>query len=150
MTDLRAFIEARLAEDERAASIDGPSPRPWVAVTDADGGPCVRTGTDEEPEWQREVNHQVWHCDDEADGCPEQARMWIAEAEHIVRHDPARVLREVAYKRRIFARHAPVVDGTQSSWAWFQGSESASEEALRELAMVWSDHPDYRTEWSTA
>lgn len=87
--------------------------------------------------------------------------------------------------------HQPVVDGTQSTWAWFQGSESRSERALREvaakraiLALVervenlenridgewpigWSadypsgellqllaatyvDHPEYRTEWSTA
>lgn len=57
-------------------------------------------------------------------------------AAHIARHDPARVLREVAAKRAIVERYAKAPD-----WA---GGED-----VRLLAAVWSDHPDYRQEWRT-
>lgn len=50
-------------------------------------------------------------------------------------------------KRQLLENHAPVIDGTQSSWAWFEGSESESELILRLLALLHADHPDYREEW---
>jgi hypothetical protein len=151
--ELREFIEQRITEDERAACIDGPSPRPWVAVTDADSGPCVRTGVDQEPEWQREVNHQVWHCDDEADGCPEQARMWISEAEHMARHDPARVLRDVEAKRRLLAQYQAVCDEVRSPKSAehrmnARARQFALDEVLVTLALPFSDHTDYNPSWS--
>ncbi len=43
--------------------------------------------------------------------------------------------------RRLVERHAPVVDGEQNSWAWFEGSESASEAVLRELAVKYGYPP---------
>jgi hypothetical protein len=58
-----------------------------------------------------------------------------------------RALCDVDVKRRLLAKHAPVIDGTQSSWTWFEGSESASEEVVRLLALPYADHPDYREEW---
>lgn len=50
---------------------------------------------------------------------------------HIARHDPARVLREVEAKRQILdlPSHTCVT-------------------VARRLALVWSDHPDYRPEWA--
>ncbi len=44
--------------------------------------------------------------------------------------------------RSLVERHAPVVDGEQGSWAWFEGSESASEAALRDLAAKYGHQPD--------
>jgi hypothetical protein len=63
--------------------------------------------------------------------------------EHIARHDPARVLREVAAKRRILAaaaEYSPELEhGDNGEWAF--------DLVVRELAAAWSDHPDYRAEW---
>jgi hypothetical protein len=53
-------------------------------------------------------------------------------------------------ERRLYRRHAPVVDGTQSSWTWFAGSEFESELALRELAAGKADRPGYRDAWRPA
>ena len=43
--------------------------------------------------------------------------------------------------------HAEVADGSQDSWAWFQGSESESERVLRELAARNAALPGFRPEW---
>ena len=57
-----------------------------------------------------------------------------AEAEHVGRHDPARALREVEAKRKILAltfQYDLMID------------------LLIALAVVYSDHPDYRSEWAS-
>ena len=69
------------------------------------------------------------------------------QAPFIARHDPARVLREVQAKRAILARHAQA-----RAWSYppGDGDESVQAElevAIRHLATIWSDHPDYRDEW---
>lgn len=55
---------------------------------------------------------------------------------HIVRYDPARVLRDVDAKRRILADRW---GGPDHHDMW--------EHHLRLLAAVYDDHPDYRLEW---
>lgn len=70
----------------------------------------------------------------------------IAEADTEA-HAALRVLGEM---RETLDRHSPVIDGTQSSWTWMQGSESESTRVVRGLAAAWSTHPNYRTEWSTS
>jgi hypothetical protein len=70
------------------------------------------------------------------------------QSEHIARHDPARVLRDVAAKRRLFAKHAPVINGTQGSWTWFEGSESESEKVMQLLSLPYADHPEYDPAWA--
>lgn len=62
-----------------------------------------------------------------------------AEAEHIVRWDPARALREVEAKRRILERHNPCDD-------WSYGDASTCPE-LCLLALPYADHRDYCQEW---
>ena len=63
-------------------------------------------------------------------------------AGHIVRHDPARVMRQCKSFRRI-------VDMWTDADA--RDSEGIVEDALRPvldaLAAIWADHPDYREEW---
>jgi hypothetical protein len=85
------------------------------------------------------------------------ARAWLpignpdaAAREHIARHDPARVLREVAAKRAILAGHSTV-----TGWNWPDQSDGsvqmdyveALRRTLRHLAAVYSDHPDYDEAW---
>jgi hypothetical protein len=105
MTDtssLRAFIEARLAED-------------W------------------ESEWPHRPTCQRF---DSA-----RTRWMTCNCDY-----PERWMREVGAKRAILqaaAEYSPELEhGDNGEWALNL--------AVRTLASVWSDHPDYRTEWSTA
>lgn len=92
-------------------------------------------------------------------GGPNQAR-WIAE--HIARHDPSRVLREVAAKRRVLERHDPVEvwnNGGKrvayvecSTCAEGVGERMAVDWPCPELtgmAAIWVDHPDFDPSWRT-
>jgi Family of unknown function (DUF6221) len=132
---LTAFLEARLAEDEATAreAAAGDQAR-WKATGDlepavyvADGGP-VAVGP-----WGGSLRED--------------------EAAHIARHDPARVLRDVAAKRAILAMHAEF-------WRLYRTFEQAGEpgsislgraqglsDVLRQMAAVYASHPDYRAEW---
>jgi hypothetical protein len=77
-----------------------------------------------------------------------------ANAEHIARHDPARVLREVEAKRRIIdefviarAKFKRVIPGND-----FEAGERAARFhsmhlAVRLLALPYSGRPGYREEW---
>lgn len=81
-----------------------------------------------------------------------------AVAEHIVRHDPVRVLREVEAKRRLLDEHKPdrpkgrpnmerhcLTCTTAQGW-----DETASEAnclTLRLLALPYADRPGYREDW---
>jgi Family of unknown function (DUF6221) len=84
------------------------------------------------------------------------------EAAHIARHDPARVLREVAAKRAILAEHEaiypavgradgggiPDPEGVVSVFAYCHVcDEDAPCSTLRHLAAVYSDNEGYRDEW---
>ena len=73
-------------------------------------------------------------------------------SEHIAHHDPARVLREVAAKRRILYDHAPQAKGyrTACSRCHYGNSLGANWPCLTmaSLAAVWPDHPDYKQEWA--
>lgn len=150
MDDLIAFVTARLDEDETeakaAAAVAGPD---WhhklfldldgaatTMIVSAAGSPLADT----------------LHRDDEE------------MAPFIARHDPGRVLREVGAKRAVIAIHDPSRHPDDpSSVRWcpvcITGRHGYPEEwgddpypclTLRQLAAVWSDHPDYRQEWAAA
>ncbi len=103
-TTLHERIAAEL--DRRTAVANSADGADWTLVERAEYGPKVG-------EWMREVNHQVWHCDDEQDGCPDAARGWIAEARHIALHDPADALRRYAGELEVLERHALSTDASQ-------------------------------------
>jgi hypothetical protein len=68
----------------------------------------------------------------------------IAASMHVVRHDPARELREVEADRAIIARYEfELSHGKDASgpvcWAFY--------EAIKLRAAVHSDHPAYKAEW---
>lgn len=140
-SDLTAFLSARLDEDEAAAkaaaSVAGPDwhhdnfsefgSRPTTKIFSAAGSPLV----------------DMLHYDDEE------------MAPFIVRHDPARVLREVEAGRRILATYAAFQQraAAQSeagdmvglgTWA----ATRMVHEIIKIRAAVWSGHPDYRQEWA--
>lgn len=146
--ELREFIEQRIAEDEAAAlaACGGPK-RPEARV--AFGG--------------------HWHVDPWYDGTRERCDLnagvggWltnsgaleVAVGEHAARHDPARVLREVASCRKLLeladylmgwsAEHVATVTEPEIKSMRFAGRE-----ILRQMVSRWSDHPDYDPSWSPA
>lgn len=82
-----------------------------------------------------------------------------AVARHIARHDPARVLREIAAKRVILARWEfaanQVAVGAVNEAAGYGPADpgwplraDSHELDVRSLAVAWNDHPDYRPEWA--
>lgn len=105
--------------------------------------------------------------------CPDERGL---NAEHIARHDPARVLREVEAKRRIIAEVERWVHFYLDDDSWYScglaigydetepGSGCDDEDrrgqcdcgldarrlcVLAPLATVYDQHPDYRAEWAT-
>jgi hypothetical protein len=80
---------------------------------------------------------------------------WAGIAEHIVRHDPARVLREIDAKRRILAECAywhgklakEAVDPSPMPFPALGEVLDAVTPILRALALPYADRPGYREEW---
>ena len=133
MTTLVGFIEARLDEDERRAR--AATPGPWERAT---GG----TETDFN-------GSGVYVFMDRIVADLRAAKMpnHVADAEHIARHDPARVLRDVEAKRKLLAFLVVLAGETDLGDAWWR-LEQSHPAPLRLLAAPYSDHPDYRSEWS--
>ena len=145
-----AFIEARLADDERIARTA--TAGPWrVAVdeyaheTDAsiiESAVLMGDGRPQRIAGPGYVGGGVWRKDD---------------ATHIARRDPARALREVAAKRLILRGHRPQDD---DGWddppdvcarcRYDQGLDTYAWPCptVRALAAVWSEHPDYDPAWA--
>lgn len=72
-----------------------------------------------------------------------------ADAQHIERHGPRRILRECAAKRAIIelADHVESMD-YQIQSEWGGDLDGTGDDILKSLAAVYSDHPDYRQEWA--
>lgn len=102
MTDPIAFLRARLDEDEQVAL--AAKPGPWQV----DGGTV----------YARHPTDEIVDYTDSAD--------------HIARHDPTRVLADVAAKRQIIE----LVIGAYAGYA-----------VLPLLALPYAGHPDYREDW---
>jgi len=133
MDDLVQWLRAQLDEDERIARA-------------AEGDP-VFDGTGIVIERNR------------ARGFPDRVAGLISPvATHIARHDPARVLRDIDAKRRLMKQifmYEAKIDG---EWGCCHGADeieagmceetSPNEiEALRLLALPYSDREGYRAEW---
>jgi len=67
-------------------------------------------------------------------------------AQHIARHDPARVLAECEAKRWIVAWCDPLYDDDGKPFGG-GGCTEAWWDSLQALALPYADHPDYREEW---
>lgn len=118
MSDLVEFLKARFNEDEQTAR--KVTAMTWsllrdpggVRIEDENGSPIASDAYD--------------------------APLTADELEHIARHDPARVLREVEAKRRMLPHL--IVDGHT-----LDHCDRCM--VLRLLALPYADHPDHREEW---
>lgn len=144
MEDLIAFVRARLDEDQAAAE------RARDAEFCKDGrwnargpfGDDYRLGS-----VQSEVNESI--LGEDADDVP------FPFADHIARHNPARILREVEAKRRMFDLHVLAErdygDGFVTELCMVCDPQEPEPfypcQTLRLLALPYSDHPDYHEEW---
>lgn len=142
MSDLTKFLLARIAEDEAVAreATSGPwahnPSKEWF--TDPDKLRAARAGI-RQTGANEFVSAESGAVGVAATG-PSDDHQSMADANHIARHDPARVLAECEVKRRIvelFPSPAPV-----DSW------DEAGERVLEMLALPHADHPDYRSEWT--
>ena len=132
---LAEFLEARLAEDWEAATASittvGDTWEASGSVVEIEGDTKGRSVF----EWTV--------CFDE--GAPSEA-----QADHIARHDPARVLREVAAKRRIMEFAEKVDALAETVFQEFSNHPEADGVALlKMLALPYADHPDFDPNWST-
>lgn len=128
--DLVTWLRAQLDDDERAAR--EATPGHWQADAAPDGRWYIDPGRD-------------------ADDVGEVARR--ADAEHIARHDPARVLAEVDAKRRILDACPPEDDFEQRVrfGSWESCSDGCPADVMlnvvKLLALPYADRPGYRDEW---
>jgi hypothetical protein len=149
MTDITAFLVARLDEDATMAHAAS------AFYDDADENGVSWDG--HEGESQNGSMH-FWPA-------PHLGVIYdVASGRHINRHDPARVLSEVAAKRALLAehvqvRHAPVVEWSSPMYGCtvcdagcqcypgVNGSGTEGCNTVRIMAAVYAEHPDYKEEW---
>lgn len=115
------FLEARITEDELAAHAAIDTAAGWLARYD-----------------YRDVKDSDGHYVVQADS----RYPTTAQAAHIARHDPARVLRECDARRTIIA------DFLRRDALGDLPGRSAAEDALKALAAVYSRHPDFDRAWA--
>ena len=143
--DLVEFLRDRLDEDFEAVRLvlgvnvmaairHGKSAPRWVPSPKSDAG--------------------VW----DTDGVPRVKFVWARERDHIIRHDPARVLAEVEAKRSLIARgdtlfcecnfaDAPPTNPDDRSQQIPHHYDCTAYRIAQVLALPYADHPDYRVEW---
>lgn len=115
---LTHFLAARLDDDEQVArqATDGP----WLARESGEAGDYVIPA---DTESTREYVARMHTCSASLD------------AEHIARHDPRRVLREIAAWRAVLA----FVDMQDRPYDFLP--------LIDPLARVWQDHADFNPVW---
>lgn len=161
MTDIVAFLTARLDEDQAAA--EAAIPKEWKGRRDI----YLVGGA------HRDQMRKDWVNATLANGFSEYVSDEATTAQ-VARHDPARVLREVGAKRRILARHGaeqwpqgfpPSVYELPDEYvgpliAYCDTCSTTSTEGLdnfyapwpcdtvKDLAAPHADHADYEQSWS--
>jgi hypothetical protein len=140
------FLLARIAEDEAAAR--AATLGEWwydpTKVNSVDRGEAVFAG-------QRGL-----HAVTIASTGPADDPASMADAAHIARHDPARVLAECEAKRRIVEREESGMrtqwrrrsDEHRRTWGqWLEDKGRGEMLTLRDLASVYADHPGFDPAW---
>lgn len=72
----------------------------------------------------------------------------VSDAAHVITHDPARVLRQVAAHRRILDEYEQTVEYYATHRAAPAGELHGLLFAVKAIASIYSDHPGYDTAWS--
>lgn len=128
MSDIVEFLRARIDEDEQ----------PALAAAGWDLSGSVRgSGV-----WSREGVNSVVDSSRRLVVNGDGPAPGVSQAEHIARHDPARVLRECAAKRAI-------IDTIRLGHLSYNGNldEASFWIDLRPLAAIYSDHSDFDPAW---
>ncbi|MGV9756956.1 DUF6221 family protein [Streptomyces tricolor] len=130
MDELVGFLRARLDEDEQTArqATEGP----WTAEVSGETGHCV-IPSDAQSTREYVARTQLYAA--------------AFDAEHMARHDPARVLRDVEAKRGIVDDLAEVIRWAARKGPGYQDGADSCERTLKRLALPYADHPNYREEW---
>lgn len=163
MDDLVAFLTARLDEDEADARNACPPRRP---VSSGEAW-AVESSDAHEPMSDGGIPAAVWVVTGPEGEDGIAAVNNHHRAVHIARHDPARVLAEVAAKRRMIGYYVVTTRLCAEAKQRIDTAESAGREAnkrdyadwdranteasiladpVRLLALPYADHPDYRRE----
>ncbi len=153
MSDLVAFLNARLDEDEAAAKAATSGPWQWDRREEygewGDRGPKLMslTATWMSPEGTGPYPVTVvsgYGYDAYGIGVED------ADAAHIARHDPARMLREVEAKRKILAEYERTRADRKAHPRDLPlaGALLAVHGVVRALAAVYSDHPEFDDAWN--
>jgi hypothetical protein len=135
--ELVAFLRACLDEDEKLAH----------AVIK---GGQAHLGSAGQWNTYMEGGDDGWAIEDDAAGLAPGIIGGKPMADHIARHDPARVLREAASKRRVLDDYRitrVAVARTQGATDSMYAGRDALSQVLRVLASAYSDQPGYRAEW---
>ena len=123
-----AFLDAMLDADEAAARESYYEGQRWI--------------TEEEGVYRYPDDELVHSADRKAD------------ARHIARHDPARVLREVEAKRKIVTRYERAAAIPPSIAAFTRGQDDGYREAcldaVQDLTAVYAGEPGYGPAWAPA
>lgn len=159
--DLAAWLladDGPIAEDERIAQAAIAGPWEWLTEPDNWGGtrttlisPTVR--------WYPDVRHPSTPPDGyettviSASGLHTEGFVDVEEADaaHIARWDPARVLAECAAKRKIIALHAPMTPHRECPTCRENGGNHGNYpcDTLLALAQPYAGRPGWREEWTT-
>jgi hypothetical protein len=127
---LTEFLAARLDEDEA------------TALATSNGG-----------KWHLDSEGNVQEVDTHGAGAayvavgPYAAGLNEEDAAHIVRHDPARVLREVEAGRKILAEWQDNELERPGDITYTDGLADGLGLTVYYLACAWSDHPDFDEAW---
>jgi hypothetical protein len=141
------FLRARLDEDEAVARAASQGPANWHTGLGNDDWTRDRMLFDRDgnPMWDNEGSQGL--------SMPEGV------APHVARHDPARVLADVAAKRAIVDEHALLDPPPEPDDDWPLVCRRCEDRrrhdamrwpcpTLRRLAAVYADHPDYDQGWA--
>jgi hypothetical protein len=146
MDDLVEWLRAQLDEDEenaRAADVKQGDPEWWVSPVLASGNDyTVRSERDNAP-----IARVRRLYDDDGRTVVLDGR---AVAEHIARHDPARVLREIDAKRQVLTEYEQADRYSRTTWGQSNADQSRARtlgKVVRLLALAYEDRPGYLEEW---
>jgi hypothetical protein len=137
--DLTEFITQRLDEDESVARRADEPPFDVWCYDEGDDGEVYHAET-------RRRNPDMEHpngvtCDTEGlSPAVDESR-----GPHIARHDPARVLAQVEAMRRIVALYR---SRAEQDHPIVQAHATGLGLALRALATIWHEHPDFDPAWA--
>jgi hypothetical protein len=152
VSDIVAFLTARTDEEHAAAlAAQQTDPAPWTAdISTVGASPTDHDGPDGSGLVIASNGIPLWDCEGSNTLC-----MAAPAAQHIVLHDPARVLRDVVAKREVIGLYLAAKAALEASDGTILAGAAklnlrAYGNALRALAAADADHPDYNPTWDLA